>query len=439
MPLNKAPSGALLFGGDMRLLLFIFLLFSFSSYSQTTVQKFKKCEVVPNTSLISSLGIKAVSYSDLTRDECVKSAESAIVTGEFKYGSQTWGGKQMYAEYDGGGWRTSSPYEYRVRFNFYVYGDTGKRTLVSSGAAETLLLSEPYDAPVEPKPCETPKTDDQCNKGKTATITGNDVFWATGNYKGCTFTAADGVFIKLADGTMTGDATSTGSTGKSWCETTDSSYNPADDEALSKNPAFSPAKDNDPKNCKNGWVQAGGGKFHCLNDTSGNVDAPPDKVNPEDGSINSDKDGKPKPPDAGVGKPPTGGTDPDGGGGTDGGGDGECEGENCEGGGGTKPPARPADPWADILDAADVARVKADTQSVQDELADFYRSAASGFQININKPAAGSMPSFGDVSVGGDKVSLSLDWLDKISFIDARAGVLVLCSLWAAYIILVRR
>ncbi|MFL1804625.1 hypothetical protein [Plesiomonas shigelloides] len=290
-------------------------------------------------------------------------------------------------------------------------------------------------------PCETPKTDDQCNKGKTATITGNDVFWATGNYKGCTFTAADGVFIKLADGSMTGDATSTGSTGKSWCETTDSSYNPADDEALSKNPAFSPAKDNDPKNCKNGWVQAGGGKFHCLNDTSGNVDAPPDKINPEDGSINSDKDGKPKPPDAGVGKPPTGGTDPDGGGGTgpDGGG-GDCEGEDCEsGGGGTKPPARPTDPWADILDAADVARVKADTQSVQDELADFYRTAASGFQINISKPSGGSMPSFGDLSIGGDKVSLSVDWLDKISFVDARAGVLVLCALWAAYIILVRR
>ncbi|MGL5665851.1 MAG: hypothetical protein ACRDD9_06955 [Shewanella sp.] len=288
-------------------------------------------------------------------------------------------------------------------------------------------------------PCETPKTDDQCNKGKTATITGNDIFWATGNYKGCTFTAADGVFIKLADGTMTGDATSTGSTGKAWCETTDSSYNPADDEALSKNPAFSPAKDNDPKNCKNGWVQAGGGKFHCLNDTSGNVDAPPDKVNPEDGSINSDKDGKPKPPDAGVGKPPTGGTDPDGGGtGPDGGGD--CEGEDCEGGGGgTKPPARPADPWADILDAADVARVKADTQSVQDELADFYRSAASGFQININKPAAGAMPSYGDITQGGQKISLSMSWLDKISFADGRAGVLVLCSLIAAYIILVRR
>lgn len=291
------------------------------------------------------------------------------------------------------------------------------------------------------EPCETPKTDDQCNKGKTATITGNDIFWATGNYKGCTFTAADGVFIKLADGSMTGDATSTGSTGKSWCETTDSSYNPADDEALSKNPAFSPAKDNDPKNCKNGWVQAGGGKFHCLNDTSGNVDAPPDKVNPEDGSINSDKDGKPKPPDAGVGKPPTGGTDPDGGGGTgpDGGG-GDCEGEDCEGGGGgTKPPARPADPWADILDAADVARVKADTQSVQDELADFYRSAASGFQININKPAAGAMPSYGDITQGGQKISLSMSWLDKISFADGRAGVLVLCSLIAAYIILVRR
>lgn len=303
---------------------------------------------------------------------------------------------------------------------------------------ESLCSLTPPEPPPD-DPCKTPKTDDQCNKGKTATITGNDVFWATGNYKGCTFTAADGVFIKLADGSMTGDATSTGSTGKSWCETTDSTYNPADDEALSKNPAFSPAKDNDPKNCKNGWVQAGGGKFHCLNDTSGNVDAPPDKVNPEDGSINSDKDGKPKPPDAGVGKPPTGGTDPDGGGGTGPDGGGDCEGEDCEGGGGTKPPARPADPWADILDAADVARVKADTQSVQDELADFYRSAASGFQININKPAAGAMPSYGDITQGGQKISLSMSWLDKISFADGRAGVLVLCSLIAAYIILVRR
>ncbi|KAB7689502.1 hypothetical protein GBN20_07625 [Plesiomonas shigelloides] len=323
----------------------------------------------------------------------------------------------------------------------YTYKDSEFSIDYAAGAkrCRTGVITVQYYKEKPKEPCDTPKTDDQCNKGKTATITGNDIFWATGNYKGCTFTAADGVFIKLADGSMTGDATSTGSTGKSWCETTDSSYNPADDEALSKNPAFSPAKDNDPKNCKNGWVQAGGGKFHCLNDTSGNVDAPPDKVNPEDGSINSDKDGKPKPPDAGVGKPPTGGTDPDGGGGTGPDGGGDCEGEDCEGGGGTKPPARPADPWADILDAADVARVKADTQSVQDELADFYRSAASGFQININKPAAGAMPSYGDITQGGQKISLSMSWLDKISFADGRAGVLVLCSLIAAYIILVRR
>ncbi|KAB7674366.1 hypothetical protein [Plesiomonas shigelloides] len=401
MPLNKAPSGALLFGGNMRLfLLLIPLFFSFNSYASFPWPP-AEAGWLP-----TAQGIKKFNENKT---------------------------------------RIFSECNADTRFTHCIT-HSYKEWYMTSGGEEHIKIQEqiagcfPNDTDVRCKrQCDTPKTDDQCNKGKTATVTGNDVFWATGNYKGCTFTAADGVFIKLADGSMTGDATSTGSTGKSWCETTDSSYNPADDEALSKNPAFSPAKDNDPKNCKNGWVQAGGGKFHCLNDTSGNVDAPPDKVNPEDGSINSDKDGKPKPPDAGVGKPPTGGTDPEGGGGTDGGGDGECEGENCEGGGGTKPPARPADPWADILDAADVARVKADTQSVQDELADFYRTAASGFQINISKPSGGSMPSFGDLSIGGDKVSLSVDWLDKISFVDARAGVLVLCALWAAYIILVRR
>ena len=419
MPLNKAPSGALLFGGDMRLLLFSLFLFSSLSYSADDT--FKSLHTL-------NFSIDGTS----NREKCIAAYESNVTTNIHAQGVKSYHINNLKSPV----YPTSQGYPYfssMTELDTVSYGSYG--SCVIKGFSVWTKV-----APPKP-PCETPKTDDQCNKGKTATITGNDVFWATGNYKGCTFTAADGVFIKLADGSMTGDATSTGSTGKSWCETTDSSYNPADDEALSKNPAFSPAKDNDPKNCKNGWVQAGGGKFHCLNDTSGDVDAPPDKVNPEDGSINSDKDGKPKPPDAGVGKPPTGdGSGGDGGGGSGGdGGGGDCEGEDCEGGGGTKPPARPSDPWADILDAADVARVKADTQSVQDELADFYRTAASGFQININKPAAGSMPSFGDVSVGGDKVSLSLDWLDKISFIDARAGVLVLCSLWAAYIILVRR
>lgn len=415
MPLNKAPSGALLFGGDMRLFIyFVFLPFLFHSNFVFSIDL--------TESYYGKLGPAdwGWNYTSGTQSqivaECVAGRpDDKINTFLSNYVTKN---KQGY-------------YSHFV-VNHYSYG---------AGRCYADVNYFWSSTPIPSDPCETPKTDDQCNKGKTATITGNDVFWATGNYKGCTFTAADGVFIKLADGSMTGDATSTGSTGKSWCETTDSSYNPADDEALSKNPAFSPAKDNDPKNCKNGWVQAGGGKFHCLNDTSGNVDAPPDKVNPEDGSINSDKDGKPKPPDAGVGKPPTGGTDPDGGGGTgpDGGG-GDCEGEDCEGGGGgTKPPARPADPWADILDAADVARVKADTQSLQDELADFYRSAASGFQININKPAAGAMPSYGDITQGGQKISLSMSWLDKISFADGRAGVLVLCSLIAAYIILVRR
>ncbi|MGL4433695.1 MAG: hypothetical protein ACRCUW_13955 [Plesiomonas shigelloides] len=403
MPLNKAPSGALLFGGDMRLFLFLIpLFFSFNSYASFSWPPAEAGWLPVAQGIKKFNENKARIFSECSAD----TRFTHCITHSYKE------------------WYMTSSGEELIKIQEQIAG------------------CFPNDTDVRCKrQCDTPKTDDQCNKGKTATVTGNDVFWATGNYKGCTFTAADGVFIKLADGSMTGDATSTGSTGKSWCETTDSSYNPADDEALSKNPAFSPAKDNDPKNCKNGWVQAGGGKFHCLNDTSGNVDAPPDKVNPEDGSINSDKDGKPKPPDAGVGKPPTGGTDPDGGGGTgpDGGG-GDCEGEDCEGGGGgTKPPARPSDPWADILDAADVARVKADTQSVQDELADFYRSAASGFQININKPAAGAMPSYGDITQGGQKISLSMSWLDKISFADGRAGVLVLCSLIAAYIILVRR
>lgn len=417
MPLNKAPSGALLFGGDMRLLLLSLFLFSSFSYSA-------QCPSDPTA------GWNFVSNNSISCPDGFESCSLSVVSYGYSIASC--------------GVLSSIPY---VRKRYFVKPPPGKvfeiinETFQDKGGVNYSHVK--YGLKVKPpEPCETPKTDDQCNKGKTATITGNDVFWATGNYKGCTFTAADGVFIKLADGSMTGDATSTGSTGKSWCETTDSSYNPADDEALSKNPAFSPAKDNDPKNCKNGWVQAGGGKFHCLNDTSGDIDAPPDKVNPEDGSINSDKDGKPKPPDAGVGKPPTGdGTGGDGGGGSGGdGGGGDCEGEDCEGGGGgTKPPARPADPWADILDAADVARVKADTQSVQDELADFYRSAASGFQININKPAAGAMPSYGDITQGGQKISLSMSWLDKISFADGRAGVLVLCSLIAAYIILVRR
>ncbi|KAB7715005.1 hypothetical protein GBN32_01585 [Plesiomonas shigelloides] len=385
----------------MRLLLLIVLVFPFFSYSSSDELFLRTSEIRwPRPS-------SAV-------DACQKSVPQSQVESEAKASCSAWTPKGIYVRHS---------------------------VSTTSTTTECIATAKTYCAYLN-SPCATPKTDDQCSKGKTGTITGNAVFWATGNYKGCTFTAADGVFIKLADGTMTGDATSTGSTGKTWCSATDSSYNPADDEALSKNPAFSPAKDNDPKNCKNGWVQAGGGKFHCLNDTSGNVDAPPDKVNPEDGSINSDKDGKPKPPDAGVGKPPAGdGAGGDGGGGSGGdGGGGDCEGEDCEGGGGgTKPPVRPADPWSDILDAADVARVKADTQSVQDELADFYRSAASGFQININKPAAGAMPSYGDITQGGQKISLSMSWLDKISFADGRAGVLVLCSLIAAYIILVRR
>ncbi|WP_139800037.1 hypothetical protein [Plesiomonas shigelloides] len=428
MPLNKAPSGALLFGGDMRLL---FLLFSlFFSLPSLSAERYGTCSLWHDK---PTGGSTSLATTVETESSCVARGNSEL--GALKIDIDA---NSYYTYRDcRADWSSESRSLINCQRLHITNGNLNGNPILQFGVWQ-------YDPNIEPppkEPCETPKTDDQCNKGKTATITGNDIFWATGNYKGCTFTAADGVFIKLADGSMTGDATSTGSTGKSWCETTDSSYNPADDEALSKNPAFSPAKDNDPKNCKNGWVQAGGGKFHCLNDTSGNVDAPPDKVNPEDGSINSDKDGKPKPPDAGVGKPPTGGTDPDGGGGTgpDGGG-GDCEGEDCEGGGGgTKPPARPADPWADILDAADVARVKADTQSVQDELADFYRSAASGFQININKPAAGAMPSYGDITQGGQKISLSMSWLDKISFADGRAGVLVLCSLIAAYIILVRR
>lgn len=425
-----------LFGFFRYPIIFLFIVISMTFYSSVHAATIKKYRVCEFKSL--SVGVTYMKLTDVTKDTCLSSAKSRISTEELKVGGVY--GRDLFGIYQGEDFRQMSPTSFEAPMYTYYYDDKGNKiTYISSHAFRMLYLTEPYDAPVEPEPCETPKTDDQCNKGKTATITGNDIFWATGNYKGCTFTAADGVFIKLADGSMTGDATSTGSTGKSWCETTDSSYNPADDEALSKNPAFSPAKDNDPKNCKNGWVQAGGGKFHCLNDTSGNVDASPDKVNPEDGSINSDKDGKPKPPDAGVGKPPTGGTDPDGGGGTGPDGGGDCEGEDCEGGGGTKPPARPADPWADILDAADVARVKADTQSVQDELADFYRSAASGFQININKPAAGAMPSYGDITQGGQKISLSMSWLDKISFADGRAGVLVLCSLIAAYIILVRR
>lgn len=428
MPLNKAPSGALLFGGDMRLLFFL-SFFVFYSNAQSA-ESYGRCELWHNSGYSSTVNLPTTVE---TQNSCLSRANSELLSLKIDLGD---GNYFKYLECQ----ISPSGNNAIIKCIRQRYRNDGSLNGSLSNLQFGRWIFDPDLLPPPDEPCKTPKTDDQCNKGKTATITGNDVFWATGNYKGCTFTAKDGVFVKAADGTMTGDATSTGSTGKSWCETTDSSYNPADDEALSKNPAFSPAKDNDPKNCKNGWVQAGGGKFHCLNDTSGNVDAPPDKVNP-DGSINSDKDGKPQPPDAGVGKPPIGdGTGGDGGGGSGGdGGGGDCEGENCEGGGGTKPPARPADPWADILDAADVARVKADTQSVQDELADFYRSAASGFQININKPAAGAMPSYGDITQGGQKISLSMSWLDKISFADGRAGVLVLCSLIAAYIILVRR
>ena len=169
----------------------------------------------------------------------------------------------------------------------------------------------------EPKPCETPKTDAQCNKGNTAVVTGNQAFWDSGNYQGCTFVSS-GVGVIGSDGNKTQDATSTGTTGQAWCSVSDSTYNPVDDAALAANPDYKPALDNKPSNCPNGWIQAGGSKYYCVD--NGSVDAPPDKVNP-DGSINSDKDGNPQPPDANVGKPPTEGGD-GGGGDTGGGGDG---------------------------------------------------------------------------------------------------------------------
>lgn len=278
------------------------------------------------------------------------------------------------------------------------------------------------------KPCETPKTDDQCNKGASSWVEGNASFWASAGasgagYKGCTFEKVpDGLGFKFPDGSESHTVKSTGSTGKPWCETTPSEP-PVPESEFPNNPNLTPATD--PKECKSGWIKTADGKYYCV--ASGAEPTPP-STNP-DGSINSDKDGNPSPPDANAGKPPIGGgTDPDGGG------DGECEGENCEGGGGTKPPARPDDPWSSVLDANDLSQLQADKADVEAELNSFYEQVRNSIRINIGSPSTAPMPSYGFIEQGGERVELSMSWLDSVDM-EGRSAVILLCGLIAASII----
>ncbi|MGL5343473.1 MAG: hypothetical protein ACRC9O_02240 [Plesiomonas sp.] len=289
-------------------------------------------------------------------------------------------------------------------------------------------------------PCKTPKTDAQCNKGASKFVKGLPAAFNSREQEGCIVVKRDGVGVRLADGTTYADVVSEGSTGKSWCTppAAGSSYSPMDDAIVSANKDLVAALDNNPKNCPNGWVQLGGSKFYCLKKSADTaLSVTPESVKP-DGSVNSHPDGAPNPSDSGVGKPPTSGGGSTGGGGSGGGSGGDGDGDG-EGGGGGKPPARPSDPWASILDTADFSKLAGDTRAVQDELTQFYKTAADGFKITVNKPASGPMPSYGDVSVGGQKIALNLGWLDRISLDDAKSGLMVLCSLIAAYILLVRR
>lgn len=291
-----------------------------------------------------------------------------------------------------------------------------------------------------PKPCETPKTDAQCNKGVSKFVKGLPAAFNSREQEGCIVVKRDGVGVRLADGTTYADVVSEGSTGKSWCTppAVGSSYSPMDDAIVSANNDLVVALDNNPKNCPNGWVQLGGSKFYCLKKSADTaLSVTPESVKP-DGSVNSHPDGAPNPSDSGVGKPPTSGGGSTGGGGSGGGSGGDGDGDG-EGGGGGKPPARPSDPWASILDTADFSKLAGDTRAAQDELTQFYKTSADGFKITVNKPVSGPMPSYGDVSVGGQKIALNLGWLDRISLDDAKSGLMVLCSLIAAYILLVRR
>lgn len=284
-------------------------------------------------------------------------------------------------------------------------------------------------SPIPPKEsCETPKTDDQCNKGASSWVEGNAAFWASAGasgtgYKGCTFEKVpDGLGFKFPDGSESHTVKSTGSTGKSWCETTPSEP-PVPESEFPNNPNLTPATD--PKECKSGWIKTSTGQYYCV--ASGAEPTPP-STNP-DGSINSDKDGNPSPPDANAGKPPIGGgTDPDGGG------DGECEGENCEGGGGTKPPARPDDPWSSVLDANDLSQLQADKADVEAELNSFYEQVRNSIRINIGSPSTAPMPSYGFIEQGGERVELSMSWLDSVDM-EGRSAVILLCGLIAASII----
>ena len=181
MPLNKAPSGALLFGGDMRLLIPFLLFFSLSSNAAVDVGRCSYITGLDN----SGRWIEETDIPDLTRSEC----RSLIPEGKTIFSSD--------------GLRKAVFFTARDQ-NHQFWGDVriskkGSDGIFGSGTLTSLAYGSWIKTGTVERPCETPKTDDQCNKGKTATITGNDVFWATGNYKGCTFTAKDGVFVKAAD------------------------------------------------------------------------------------------------------------------------------------------------------------------------------------------------------------------------------------------------
>ncbi|MGL5267598.1 MAG: hypothetical protein ACRC9E_15485, partial [Plesiomonas shigelloides] len=158
------------------------------------------------------------------------------------------------------GTRSSIPY---VRKKYFVNPPVGKVYQVINETFENkngLNYSHvKYGLTEPPKdPCETPKTDAQCNKGAVAWITGNASFWATATspdgYKGCTLSVLPGTAVIQENGDRGQDAVSTGSTGKSWCAP-DPSEPPTPENELGNNSNFKPAPDNNPKNCPAGWVK----------------------------------------------------------------------------------------------------------------------------------------------------------------------------------------
>lgn len=319
----------------------------------------------------------------------------------------------------------NASYPYLISYTEITKIGLGSKYCVFYGEATLSRVKPPEE------PCKTPKTDDQCNKGASSWVEGNASFWASAGasgtgYKGCTFEKVpDGLGFKFPDGSESHTVKSTGSTGKSWCETTPSEP-PVPESEFPNNPNLTPATD--PKECKSGWIKTSTGQYYCV--ASGAEPTPP-STNP-DGSINSDKDGNPSPPDANAGKPGDGSGS---GGGGDGGGGGDCEGEDCEGGGGgTKPPARPDDPWSSVLDAADLSKLQADKADVEAELNSFYEQVRNSIRINIGSPSTAPMPSYGFIEQGGQRVELSMSWLDSVDM-EGRSAVILLCGLIAASII----